>query len=306
MNIRVADTAAERQQIAELAKRLRIDESNTSDQLEGSIRRYAVAADPNGTIHGYSRITRTPWRAPGWFELLIAVAPEQRRHGIGAALYDEALPTLAAYGATLLDVEISDRSDDGVRFAQQRGFTITQHFVANELDVATADHALLQAAIDRVTDTGIRLFTFADVQRQPDARDRLYELNRRLAPDLPGNDDSFPSLEEYVHEIIEADWFRAESQFIAADGDRWIGLVGVGFGPEPDMMQHHFSAVDRAYRGRGIGQALKAQSILLARQRGVRLIITGNDATNTAILEVNRKLGYQQRPGIYRLQRRLA
>lgn len=57
----------------------------------------------------------------------------------------------------------------------------------------------------------------------------------------------------------------------------------------------------RDYRGRGLAQALKLQTVLLARRAGMRTIRTNNDSLNAPMLAVNRKLGYRPEPGYYEL-----
>jgi len=57
----------------------------------------------------------------------------------------------------------------------------------------------------------------------------------------------------------------------------------------------------REYRGRGLAQALKLQTVLLGKRAGLRYIRTNNDSKNTPMLAVNRKLGYRPSPGILRL-----
>ena len=49
---------------------------------------------------------------------------------------------------------------------------------------------------------------------------------------------------------------------------------------------------DPAYRGRGIAQAVKNESVGQAVELGLTCIRTGNDDQNGPILAINRKLGY--------------
>jgi RimJ/RimL family protein N-acetyltransferase len=269
----------------------------------GYLARHGVALAGAGSLLGFSWASRAPWRPEGWFELQVTVEPGQRRRGIGSALAAEGLAFLASLGALTIQGQVRDDDAAALRFAQRHGFVISQHFFTMVLDLADFDAAALLPVVAEAEAAGFSFFTFADAAGQPGAAHKLYELNRRLAPDLPGNDDSFPSFEQYAHEILGADWFRPEGQFIAADGERWVGLVGMGFDDELRQLSHEFSAVDRAYRGRRLGQALKIKSALLAQDLNMERIVTGNDVSNAAIVAVNRKLGYRQQPGICKLLR---
>ena len=92
---------------------------------------------------------------------------------------------------------------------------------------------------------------------------------------------------------------------LAADGDNIIGLAAVGAMSSDLDMGNMITGVDRAYRGRKIAQALKLLTIRFARSYGAKTIRTNNDSENAPMLAINRKLGYQPHPGIYRLVNRL-
>jgi RimJ/RimL family protein N-acetyltransferase len=53
-----------------------------------------------------------------------------------------------------------------------------------------------------------------------------------------------------------------------------------------------FTGTQRAYRGRGLGLAVKLASIAWAREHGITQIATRNDETNAPMLAINRRLGY--------------
>lgn len=89
------------------------------------------------------------------------------------------------------------------------------------------------------------------------------------------------------------------------DGERWIGLSSLDYYPEQQAMHNGFTGVDRAYRGRHLALALKLLSIQVARRYAVEYLYTNNDSTNTPMLAVNRRLGYQPEPGIFMLIREL-
>jgi RimJ/RimL family protein N-acetyltransferase len=54
-----------------------------------------------------------------------------------------------------------------------------------------------------------------------------------------------------------------------------------------------FTGTQRAYRGRGLGLAVKLASIAWAREHGITQIATRNDETNAPMLAINRRLGYR-------------
>ena len=84
---------------------------------------------------------------------------------------------------------------------------------------------------------------------------------------------------------------------------RTAGLVSrrSAFTLKTGMLITPSPGVLREFRGRGLAQALKWQTVLLAKKEGMRYIRTNNDSQNAPMLAINRKLGYQPEPGLYRL-----
>lgn len=266
-------------------------------------------AERNGVPAGRVTLEELPWKGEAWVELRLRVEPAHRGQGVGSALWDAVERRLAERSITLVDTEARGDDPVSVGFAERRGFTVTQRFVSMELDLRTADQTVLTAAVRRIAGSGLTVGTVAEATAVlgADAADRkLWELNRRLSPDIPGNGDTFPPYADYRAEIIGADWFRRDTQYVAADGEHWVGLAGVGVRPETGTASHEFSAVDRAYRRRGVAGALKARAALDARAAGLQRMVTGNDATNAGIIAVNEALGFRRLPGMVRLQRRTA
>jgi GNAT superfamily N-acetyltransferase len=70
-------------------------------------------------------------------------------------------------------------------------------------------------------------------------------------------------------------------------------------------MLNAFTGVERAYRGRKVGLALKLLAIRYARACGASSMLTSNDSRNAPMLAINNKLGYKREPGIYNLERKL-
>ncbi|MGV3617420.1 MAG: GNAT family N-acetyltransferase [Fimbriimonas sp.] len=271
---------------------------------DGYLTRHAVV-EVGATVAGVGIVERQPWREAGHFEVRVYVVPNLRNTGLGSELLREAEGFAESRGASRLTAGVDGTDPVSRAFAQARGYVVTQRFTTNILDMAAYDEALGAAAMARAEAAGYRLFTLAEAGVTAENHRRLYDLNRRLAPELPGNGDEFPSFEEFEREILLADWFAPEGQTVAAHGDRWIALVGIGFDPETRIASHTFSAVDPAHRGRGVGTALKAKALEYVRRIGATEVHTGNDATNVAILRVNERLGYRASPGVWRVEKRL-
>jgi RimJ/RimL family protein N-acetyltransferase len=80
-----------------------------------------------------------------------------------------------------------------------------------------------------------------------------------------------------------------------------VGISAIAIYPADRHAFNAFTDVLRQYRGRGLAQALKLQTILLAKRQGMHHIHTNNDSNNAPMLAVNRKLGYKPESGFYKL-----
>ncbi|MEP7189861.1 MAG: GNAT family N-acetyltransferase, partial [Roseiflexaceae bacterium] len=98
-----------------------------------AIRRRAVAVDAQGTLVGTSYIRSEPWMPVGQLDIFLVVAPEHRRHGIGAQLYAEAAAFAKASWATALITTLPDHVPEAQSFAEHHGFTLKQHWLYWEL-----------------------------------------------------------------------------------------------------------------------------------------------------------------------------
>jgi GNAT superfamily N-acetyltransferase len=88
---------------------------------------------------------------------------------------------------------------------------------------------------------------------------------------------------------------QPEWSWVALDGDRPVGVAYVNRVTETSA-GNQFTGVHPDYQGRGIARALKMRVVDWARANGVAWLYTGNDATNTRILEINARMGYTPLP----------
>ena len=264
---------------------------------EGEIRVTMLAIDENGQAIGYWDVDRETWMKPGYFYVKVIVAPEARRHGLGAQMYEAALLVARQYGATHLESHIRETDTSSLRFAEARGFKVIHHSFDSALDLTAFDEHRFDDLMARVHADGFRFFSLAEAGVTDENKQKLYEVNRAAGLDNPGNDRTFPDFYAFSKNVFDASWFRADTQIIASHGDRWVGLSAIAIYPAEDYAYNAFTGVLREYRGRGLAQALKLQTILLAKRHGVRYIRTNNDSNNAPMLAVNRKLGYKPEPG---------
>jgi GNAT superfamily N-acetyltransferase len=99
--------------------------------------------------------------------------------------------------------------------------------------------------------------------------------------------------EEWVGHVLEHPLFTAEGSFVAMVDGVAAAVSLLLADEESGRGANMFTGTQRAYRGGGLGLAVKLASIEWARSHGITQIATSNDETNAPMLAINRRLGYQ-------------
>jgi GNAT superfamily N-acetyltransferase len=264
--------------------------------------RLGAFADRASDQVGYAHALRDEWMPAGLFWLHTVVAEEARRQGIGSQLFAAVRDFARQHGAATLRGEAREAEPDALPFAEHHGFAIDRHIFESTLDLTAFEEAPFASAIERAAEQGVRFFTMADVGDTPEARRRLYELERTVARDIPGGSEStIRPFETFLQQVCDAPTYLPDGQIVAADGDAWIGLAAIERVPGASAMYNGITGVLPPYRGRGIALALKLLASRAARRHGAAYLRTNNDSQNAPMLTVNRRLGYRPEPGSYRM-----
>ncbi|MFJ4716960.1 GNAT family N-acetyltransferase [Streptomyces sp. NPDC088785] len=221
---------------------------------------------------------------PGQGFANVYVHPDHENRGAGGLLLRTAEEHLARHGAR----EVFCWALDGERnlgWAAAHGYRPSRsaHFL--RLDLA-ADGALPPRA---PLPAGVELRTGADYAADPRP---LFALDAETAADEPGDIATLltdyeqwladtwqhPLLDHALTSVAVVDGRPAAFTLAHTDGDgRYAsGMTGTG----------------RAYRGRGLAKLAKNDSLHRAREAGMRVAYTGNDAGNAPMLAINTWFGY--------------
>lgn len=273
---------------------------NDNGRLAGYGRLRVAACDSQGTVVGYGTSTRAGWTGEGELFHTLVVAPQWQSKGIGNSILDCLEEYAKTIGADYLTHSVRETDDRALAFAKKRGYEIERASFESKLELPFVKRELFRV-IESVQDTGIRFFTFADDNREESER-KLYELYAQTHPDIPGFSGKYKNFEWWRKWTIEIADFRPETMLIAADGERYVGLVHLIWNKETQSMYHEYTCMDREYRGRRIALALKLLAVQLAERFGARYLRTHNDSKNGPMLHINRDiLGFEAEPGFYKM-----
>jgi GNAT superfamily N-acetyltransferase len=263
---------------------------------EGVLRR-AVAESSEGVVIGYSETARVPHRPPGEWWMTVTVDIPWRRQGAGTLLARDAVEFARAGGAAFVCDYIRESDEAGIGFANSLGAVPTEHVSDSCLNPQEFDETPYLTLIENLEAEGIRFFTFAETAQDEAAKRLLHEIYVAAERDMPhSTPDHLRSYEDFERGFIKALWWDPAGCFLAAEGDRWIGVVGIAIS-KPGTAFNEQSGIVREARGRGIATALKVLSLRWCRAKGVEQLRTSNYAGNDPMLAINRKLGYISEPG---------
>ncbi len=216
--------------------------------------------------------------------------PACRQHGAGSALYKAVSEWSAERGHSRLELSVRDDDPASLAFAQKRGFVEERREPGLGLDLTAIEAPPVEPP------EGVEIVTWAE---RPELARGIYEVALEALPDIPGEDD-------YVVEPFE-DWLahdmggpgdRPEATFVAVVGDEVVGYAKLAFTEaQPSTAHHDLTAVLRAWRGRGVARALKAEQIRWAKANGFEQLRTGNEQRNEPIRRLNIHFGYTPVPG---------
>ncbi len=241
-----------------------------------------------------------PWMFhPRKFNLEINVNPDYRRRGIGAHLYDQLSASLVPFDPLALRARTREDRADAVAFLEKRGFAEEERDWESRLNPQTARLEPLLPSLENVKAAGIELVSVAVLsQRDPDYRQKLYDLEMEAGEDVP-LPEAFtpPDFESWQKREFGDPNLTLEAYLVAVDGERFVGMTQFWRSQTPGAGLHNgFTGLLREYRGRGVAQALKVKNLLWAREQGFEMVKTWNNTHNRAMLHINEGLGFEKQP----------
>jgi len=300
------------------------------DQVAFEIDRAAAEADtpdiPMGTFEAYRARMRHPWPGhevehylavrdgvpAGHLELglpqldnlasvnvQLFVHPEQRRCGIGRALFACAVERTRALGRRHL---IGPAAEDGAAFPKAMGAAAGLVEVRSRLELAPAGPVDGAGPGDIPVAAGYRLVRWTNVA-PAEFLDDLGYLDSRLNADAPTGDLAWEAEKidaARVRAAEEAVRVRRRTAFhtgaVHEDSGRliaWTMIAG-----QDDTAWHawqNITIVDPGHRGHGLGLTIKNENLRYARgnRPGLRAIDTFNAAENDHMLRINRTMGFR-------------
>ena len=211
-------------------------------------------------------------------ECTVLVARSHRRRGVGNALFEQVEEHLRTLGLPTALTSFEE-SEEGKRFASAHGFREHRAEIISALDVRTIDEA-------PPPDVDIRPLTAIDPRL-------AYVVDLEATQDMPSTVpiDDIP-YDEWVGHVLDYPQFAAAGSYVAFVDGRPAAVSLLIADEESGRSANMFTGTARAYRGRGLGIAVKLASIRWAKEHGITQMATRNDESNAPMLAINRRLGF--------------
>ncbi|HEV2902128.1 MAG TPA: GNAT family N-acetyltransferase [Gaiellaceae bacterium] len=255
-------------------------------RLERQPERLYLLAEEDGEVVGTG--FAGPSQSPERTALDVRVLPGHRRRGIGSELLDRLVEHASGLGPERVSGMLFEDDPESIAWARKRGFEESGRQVELSRELGAAEE-------EPTAPPGIELAELHDRHLQG-----AYAVWVEATPDIPVSPPIRPpSYDEWLEEEVSG-----PVTFVALDSDRVVGAAAL-LSRIDGLAEHGLTAVLRSHRGRGIGTALKQAQIHWGAANGYRELTTWTQDRNEAMQAVNVKLGYQPRPAVISVWRRL-
>jgi len=252
-------------------------------------------AEQAGTVVGFGAYEHLEGQFfhPQKYQLHLYVSPGVRNRGIGTSLYEQTLASLRLANALQIRVWMREDREEGLRFLASRRFVAQMRTFHSALDSAAFDLSRLEKYRRRLEKYGYQFQAFGDLATDPERNRNTYDLYCEVMRDIPAPEPrQMPTLEEYEQKILKSpELFYA--YFLALHHGEYVGLCSLlPHGRARHELYADTLGVRRAYRGRGIAQALSYRGIEYAKSHGYSVISADSFVENQRINALLENLGF--------------
>ena len=276
--------------------------ANVTYGWDGDRDEVALQRDKTGRPVGLLRFSLPSWDNTHVGLLDVQVDPRDRRQGIGRTLFQAGVDRLRTAGRTMVLAESVD-AVPSVAFAASVGLERAQDVVQRWQDLTALDWSHLDAAYaDANAHAGgyelVPLVGPVPESMQSAVCDITAAINDAPLDDLDVEDESFTPERlrafEHMQDLLGRRIYRLFARETATGVLAGVTVVAVE-SEQPWVAEQYDTSVAAAHRGHRLGVLLKVAMLRWLREQEPQLreIQTWNARSNSHMIDVNERLGYQ-------------
>ena len=246
-------------------------------RLERDPRRLYLLAELSGEVVGAS------YAGPSQTEGRGAIGPRvlggARRRGVGSALLRAAVDHVRELGCEYASASVDGHDEGSLAFAVSHGF--------EEVDRQVEQVKVVGVETPPDVPDGARLVTIAE---RPELLRECFDLALEGFADFATAYPVTITLDEWLDEEATL----PAGSFVALAGDEIVGYSGL-CRRHDGVVEDGLTVVRRAWRRRGLAEALKRAELAWAADNGIGEIVTWTQKGNDAMRALNERLGYEYR-----------
>ena len=265
-----------------------------------------VAENDDGVLVGTGAGFHAPEHPAGVYGARVRVDKPYRRQGVATQLYRQLEDWAVSQGARRIESTVREGEADAMHWIERMGWQKEHHLFESTLQLTDWEPpADLLAVLRKAEAGGVRFAHLPELVKGEDLFRRYYDFIGVMMKDVPVFGERPMIAFDLWHKYVTSDpTFDPNNVIIGVDGDAWVALCDLQI-MESGGAYHGLTAVDRAYRGRGLSTAIKVYGLQYAKAKGVPYVRTNNHSANERMLAVNRKFGYTPAPGFYTVAKAL-
>jgi GNAT superfamily N-acetyltransferase len=272
-----------------------------------TLRRFIAEVDSSPVA--YVTFAHGPWEElpEGNCDLDVSVDEARQSDELLTAVWEWIAEQAAADGARTLHAFAAEDEPKVLETLRSLGYEPDRKEKVWQLDLGQHGDRLLgeaRSARARTQIEDIELLTLAE-WTGTDTFKKLHALNEVTLQDVPHTAPILAQTFENFMDRLSAPDLPHDRFWIARHRDRAVAFSFLRFPPVRGNIWTGFTCCHPEYRGRGIARAVKLQSLAQAIEHGVPFVRTDNDSENAPMLHINVTLGYEPRPGLVNLVKRV-